>query len=196
MIYLIGGAPRVGKTQLVQRVLQKKPMHAVSTDAIRHMLRKTIPSDVLPPEIASVPNIGSQPPTEIVARQNQESEALWPYLVELMQSYNEDGYDLLVEGVAVLPHLVAQLHFAHRAIVVSNNDSSHGETLLKLADQNTSDWLHKFDAVKRANLVAFFQELDVWLQQQCYEHQIPLSSIHDVSFDADMDQAADLLLAR
>lgn len=141
MIYLIGGAPRVGKTQLTNEVLKRHPMHAISTDAVRYMLRrltadpkfkegldKSQEKDVLATSIE-----------QILKNQNDESQIVWPAVVELMRSYNEDGLDLLVEGVAVLPEQVSRLPFEAKAIFITNTSPSHQATILQQARTNSHD---------------------------------------------------------
>jgi 2-phosphoglycerate kinase len=39
-IYFIGGSPRVGKTQLTLKVVEKHPMFSISTDALRYALQQ------------------------------------------------------------------------------------------------------------------------------------------------------------
>lgn len=48
MIYLVGGAPRVGKSSIVSHILAQRPMFAASTDAIRGMVCGIMPPKLLP----------------------------------------------------------------------------------------------------------------------------------------------------
>lgn len=81
MIYLIGGPPRVGKTTLVKYLVQNHPMHAVSTDAIRYMLRRSVPKEALNPDIfihfgKDVITLWDQDHEQTLVEQNRQSEAL------------------------------------------------------------------------------------------------------------------------
>jgi 2-phosphoglycerate kinase len=196
MIYLIGGAPRVGKTQLATKVISKKPMHAISTDAIRYMLRRTIPPTALPQTLwtdgAEDLRLGSI--QKILESQNAESIDLWPYLEQIMSSYTEDDYDLLLEGVAVIPSLVNHIKVPHRAIIIGNNSPKHSDTLLRYAADNPYDWLHKFNQEQVSVYTDFFAYMGGWLQEQAAEYDIPFVEIHDELFGVDITTAAEILL--
>lgn len=196
MIYLIGGAPRVGKTQLVSEVIRRHPMHAVSTDAIRYMLRQTMPKDILPASLWAddAENLRLGNMQKILESQNTESTDLWPYLEQIMRSYDEDGYDLLFEGVAVIPSLIHNLKVPRKAIIIGNNSPQHGDTILRYAADNPRDWLHKFSSDQVASYIDFFTYMGNWLQAEAEKYGVPFTEIHDELYHADVAAAAEVLL--
>ncbi|MDX1663315.1 MAG: hypothetical protein R3272_05945 [Candidatus Promineifilaceae bacterium] len=97
MIYLIGGAPRTGKTILAQRMAARLGIGWMSTDLLVDLLR-----------VAAVPGIQSEwdaAPGAITAA----AEWFFPYLERFVGgvAYLADGF--VVEGVGFLPHHVARL---------------------------------------------------------------------------------------
>lgn len=196
MIYMIGGVPRVGKTHLVQKVVTRKPMHAVSSDALRYMMRHALPHDALPQEFF-LPTLADKPmdPNVALALQNAESTALWPAIIEFGKSYVEDDTDLLIEGVAVVPELlVTDCPYPVRAIILSNASPSHEQAVIGQAQSNPNDWMHKYSLEIQQRLASFFTFMDADLRAQAAMHGIDLVEVHDETFDQDLERAADLLL--
>ncbi len=172
-------------------------MHAISTDAVRYMLRRTVPRNVLAAELFTADKellINGELDT-VLQHQNAESRALWPYLLEIMHSYDLDGYDVLLEGVAVLPELVRQLEMPSKAIIIGNNDSEHAERVLQLAGQNTHDWLHTYSPAQAQASVAFFAHMNDWLKSDAEQHKLAFCELSDNDFYTDLERAAKTLLS-
>jgi 2-phosphoglycerate kinase len=196
VIYLVGGPPRTGKTKLAEHVIREHPMHAISTDAIRYMLRRTVPKHELSGDLflSSEKHIRTGSLQHILKDQNDESEALWPYLVEIMNSYQADNYDLLLEGVAVIPWLLNKLEFPYRAIIIGNSDETHDAKVIELASSNDHDWLHHHDPGEAAIFTKFFAHMSDWLKQEADRYGIDYHVMHDESFEDDLLQATHRLL--
>lgn len=197
MIYLIGGAPRTGKTRLTQEVLLLKPMHTISTDAVRRMLRHSIPKQHLPAELfwSHEKFVEREDYTMLLKHQNAESDALWPYLIELMKSYVEDGYDLLVEGVAVLPSLVNKLDLPHKAVMVGNSTPGHAKILEQQAMQNSHDWLHNYSLDQINAYARFFSGMSDWFEKESRKYQVPYFEIQAGDYAQNLRKVAQSLTA-
>lgn len=198
MIYLIGGAPRVGKTQAVIEVLRHRPMNAIASDEVRYMLRRTLPNTRLKRALRATHEIHPLQKTvaDLWQAQNEESRALWPALVHIMEAYNQDGQDLLLEGVAVLPELVAQLPFKTKALVLSNQSPNHTEIVLRRARANTHDWLHDKSEAVIAHYCQYFAYMDQYICLEAEKHGLKIVSITDNSFKTDLTRAAVQLLSK
>lgn len=196
MIYLVGGAPRVGKSNLVKQVVAQHPMYAISTDAIRFLVRRSVPPEQLDPALKLWnPATEALPPTDqIMEAQNAESHALWPLVVDFMQSYVDDGHDLLVEGVTVLPELVTQLSFPYRCIILGNDSPGHAEQVTKAAQDNPYDWLHDDRSHQITQYIAFFEAMNAWVRGECKTYAVPYYNISDKMFHEDLEKAAQQLL--
>lgn len=197
MIYLIGGAPRVGKTQAVIEVLKQRPMNAIASDEVRYMLRRTLPNTRLK---SALKRGYEQAPLkrtimELWHNQNEESRALWPALVHIMEAYNHDGQDLLVEGVAMLPELVARLPFPTRTLILSSHSPVHAEIVLRRARANRHDWLHDKTEAEIVHYCEYFAYMDQYLCVEAERYGLACAPIGDTTFHADLRQAATQLLA-
>src|SRR5690349_2536564 len=108
--YLIGGAPRVGKSTLARHVLAQKPMAFAATDDLRTKLRaQTSPAaapdlfylDSLNANEADMARRMLNDTATIIAAADRESAAVWPAVAEFARSELAAGHDVLVEGVAI-----------------------------------------------------------------------------------------------
>lgn len=150
-VYLIGGSPRTGKTYLTKDLLKQKPILATSTDAIRYMLRQ-IKNAEDEPDLFHLGKFTSNDakhrkellnePEKFIDLQNKESKIVWKSLLDYIHSNMEDGQDILIEGIAVLPELVSKLECEFNAIFIGNKSIEHYETILKIARQDEYDWMH------------------------------------------------------
>jgi 2-phosphoglycerate kinase len=197
MIYLIGGAPRVGKTQAVIEVLKQHPMNAIASDEVRYMLRRTLPRTRLQQALQKSHETHPLERTveELLQAQNAESRALWPSLIHIMEAYNQDGQDLLLEGVAVLPELAVQLPFPTKAVVLSNQAPTHAEAVLRRARAHPHDWLHDKSETEIAHYCQYFTYLDQYLCREAAKYGLPCLPVTDLAFKADLRRAAAELLA-
>ena len=195
MIYMIGGVPRVGKTQLTHAIIKRRPMHAVSTDGIRYMLQHAFPKDALSKDLF-LPSLADQPmdPNIALAIQNAEARALWPDIIEYVRSFQDEDIDVLVEGTAVIPELITECPFPVTAAILSNNTPDHDKILMQEAQNNPHDWLSSHDLVVQRRYVDFFAFMDADLRAQAAMFDVQIIDIHDETFAADIEAAVDVLL--
>ncbi len=118
MIYLIGGAPRCGKTMLSKQIALKKNCSWVSTDTIRSMvLASTQKSriDTLFPfeklqrsEKAGVPyqDVASNTPQVLLRAEITESNSLWPSVRAMIETLIDAHEEYVIEGVHLMPELI------------------------------------------------------------------------------------------
>lgn len=105
-IILIGGAATTGKTTLAKRLAEELQLPWISTDQIRAILQRGSNQDA-EPDLFKKPTDGL-PDEEVVVWEIRQSELVWRGVVALVNhSYPWSG--CVIEGTAILPHLVAQL---------------------------------------------------------------------------------------
>lgn len=201
--YFIGGAPRSGKTTALLKLIQKYPILAASTDAIRHTIRG-VTSEQAQPDLfksergpfASDKNVAAMrsDPWKVIAHQNAESEVVWRSVVDFVEGNIEDGKEVAVEGVAVLPHnFKTKLKFDYKAVFVVNL-TDQTEVILKHAHENEFDWLHKYsDEVIRAFCV-FNRELNKYYFEEAKKYSLPIVQVDNENFNAAIDEAVSLLI--
>jgi hypothetical protein len=97
MIYLIGGAPRVGKSILGQRIAARLRIGWISTDLLVEMLRVN--------NSAEQKVEWNADPAAITA----VADSFMPYLERFIWGVNSMSESYIIEGVSFLPSHVAQL---------------------------------------------------------------------------------------
>lgn len=97
MIYLIGGAPRAGKSILGQQVAANLQIGWISTDLILTLLRMT--------KVEGIKTEWSVAPEAITAN----AEWFFPYLARFVWGVSSLAENYLIEGVDFLPAQVKQL---------------------------------------------------------------------------------------
>jgi hypothetical protein len=103
-LYLVGGAPRVGKSALAQRLLRADGIPWLPTDVVRTVLRRVLP------ELDAV----DQDPVD-AARQ---AEVMYPHIEQAAQVCAEEAGQFLIEGFELSPSHPARLQAALAPITV------------------------------------------------------------------------------
>ncbi|MCX6740310.1 MAG: hypothetical protein NTZ49_03725 [Candidatus Parcubacteria bacterium] len=117
MIYLIGGAPRCGKSILAKKISSRKKIGWLSTDRLWTVVFNSTPKSQLKkkfPGFFLFKKAGSyafeiHSPKTLWQNELIESESIWPGvrgLIKALVAYNQD---FIIEGVHLLPKLVNQL---------------------------------------------------------------------------------------
>jgi len=114
-VVLLGGAPTNGKSYIARKLGEGLKLPWISTDTIREAMREIVRPEDYPrlfkfagETITAEDYLSSHTPQEIVYSQNEENEVVW----KGVKAFIETDYvwkTFIVEGVAVLPHLVAGL---------------------------------------------------------------------------------------
>lgn len=202
-IYLIGGAPRIGKSTIMQKVISQRPMHAVSTDAVREVLRGVL-SEADNPELfksaigqfggkGSIHAMKNQPET-LVPHYLRHFEVVWKSVNDLLVCNMNNERDTIVEGTAILPHNVASLPYDHKAVFVVNLEDQT-ETMLAHAQKNAHDWLNLYDKEATVAFARLTQELNKYYFQRAQQYNMPVIAIKNDTFESDIDKAAAALLS-
>ena len=97
MIYLVGGAPRAGKTLLGQRVAAKLKIGWMSTDILEYMLRVS--------QVAGQKTEWNADPEAI----SDGARWFYPYLDQFIFGIRSSAESYLIDGVDFLPEQVAKL---------------------------------------------------------------------------------------
>lgn len=124
-IILIGGTPTAGKSYTARKIAESLKLPWISTDTIREQMRKIVREKDFPnlfthSEATSdmaVDFLSKRSAKEIVEHQNTESLEVWKGVKALIETDYVWG-DFIIEGVAVLPHLVNKLSVKNKKIKV------------------------------------------------------------------------------
>ncbi len=154
MIYFIGGPPRVGKSIIARAITTKHGIGAVSTDSLGAVLETVLDPEAEPGlfaisrfnEMAEADRIRLlvKNTTKRIDYQIEESLAVWRAVKPFVLREQDEGRDLVVEGVAVLPELVAQLEgVGYRVVFVGNQSHKQQENIKRAANANEHDWMRR-----------------------------------------------------
>lgn len=202
-VYLIGGTPRTGKTTLTMRLLHERPMLAASTDAIRYTLRQIVPPSEQPDLFHLGKYTSNDPqrreqlqnnPMEMIEIQNKESKIVWRSVVDFIHSNLADGFDVLIEGIAVIPELVSQLDCDYSVIFLGNQSDEHHETILRAARANENDWMHALEDETIKAFATFNQSFSAFIAAEADKYGMSYVEMRDDDFDEAMATALHKML--
>lgn len=112
-IYLIGGAPTTGKSTVAAQLAAHLVVPWISTDQIRTIMQSIADPQQFPHLFSSVgvdaeSFLTTYSAQEIAEMEVQQSEIVW----QGVQKFIRDAYpwenSFIIEGIAILPHLVAR----------------------------------------------------------------------------------------
>lgn len=119
---LIGGSPTVGKSYFTRKMAEEFKMPWISSDDIRAAMIKLVRKEDYPrlfdfedPKLTAESYLSSHSPEQIVAHQNTESEDVWKGVKAFIDTSNV-WKEYMIEGIAILPKLVAQIDKGKYAI--------------------------------------------------------------------------------
>ncbi len=98
VLYLVGGAPRVGKSSLAQQLLAADGIPWLPTDVIRTVLRRVLP------ELDAV----DQDPVDA----GRLAELMYPHIEQAAEVCAEEAERFLIEGFELAPSYPARLQAA------------------------------------------------------------------------------------
>jgi 2-phosphoglycerate kinase len=110
MIYLIGGAPRCGKTILSKKLARRKNISCITTDALRAVVLNSMPKSQVRRKFPFVFLKGSEAesPESSLKTEVTEARSMWPGIKALIRQLIECEQDYVIEGVHLLPQLIRQ----------------------------------------------------------------------------------------
>lgn len=181
-LYVVGGAPRVGKSVLAQRLLQQDAIPWLPTDVIRTVLRRVLPElDAL-----------DQDPVDA----GLLAEFMYPHIEQAAEVCAEEAERFLIEGFEVSPSYPARLQAALEATEVRVCFLGHRSF--------STDDLASYRGPKPQHHGASRKELDeaaswirrrsVELAQECRDAGLPYVDVGDEGFEAAMTEARRHLL--
>ena len=81
-------------------------------------------------------------PAGLIDYVREESYVVWNAVEAFIRRENDEGRDVLIEGVAILPELVSQLEDVHhRVVFIGNQGENHKDNIKKFAEENEYDWM-------------------------------------------------------
>ena len=163
MLYMIGGAPRSGKTTLARRMLAEHGVPYFSIDTLVASLACT------------QPELGMRVSDPALKRM----EIVWPTIRKVACDALESGDDLLLEGDVLLPkHLIEFGHSNHAGIKAcfigyANVDPAKKLRAIREHVAAGIDWTEELDDARLLNLIGELRAFSEYLRRECCHYKIP-----------------------
>ena len=181
MIFLIGGPPRVGKSILSGEIRQKRAVSVVSTDTLGAVLENVLGPEAAPDlfvfgkfhemPMAERVKLIMKDPAELIDYVRKESYVVWKAVEAFIRRENDEGRDLLIEGVAILPELMRQLEdIPHRAVFIGNQGANLKENIRKSAKENDYDWMRGVSDQFIGAFALFVKQMSGYIEQETKQY--------------------------
>lgn len=200
--YLIGGAPRVGKSTLAGQFLAARPMTHAYTDDLRAAVRAaTTPAatpdlfylDSLNADEANMARLMREQTSEIIAAADRESAYVWPAALELIHRELAAGHDVLIEGVAVLPQFLAKADFPYTALFLGNQSPAHSAIIHQYAADHPDSWLGSLQPETIDAFAHFTQTTSRHVELEASKYQLPYLEMSSGPFANTLGTALEML---
>lgn len=116
-------------------------------------------------------------------------------MIEFIHSYNEDGIDLIMEGVAVLPEFAAKLDVPCKSVFLGNTSSDHAAVIKQQARGNEHDWMYAHSDAEIEKAAEFFALFSSSVQVEAKQYGLRYVEIADGNFEESLSSAAEYLLS-
>ena len=157
MLYIVGGAPRAGKSILAQRMLDEQKVAYFPTDILMLGLA------------TAMPELGLKPTDSARTR----APLMWPILRAMAVTILENGEDYLLEGDVLMPAHVVELRERFGSAVRSCFIGYETvDSLAKVRDirrhaAGKQDWTNECDDSHLLRIVGEFKSLSEHLRTEC-----------------------------
>ncbi len=185
VLYLVGGAPRVGKSVLAQRLLEAEGIPWLPTDVLRTVLRRVLPG------LDAV----DQDPVDAA----QLAAFMYPHIEQAAEVCAEEAERFLIEGFELSPWYRGRLEAALEGTRVRACFLGHSTfSADHLASYRGPKPQHEAEAT-RAELIeaaAWIRHRSRQLREECREEGLPYVDVGTLGFESAMEQASHHLVRR
>lgn len=157
MIYLIGGAPRCGKTTLSKFIQKKKGISFISMDVLRPMImasfNKSEHKKRFPSSSIKIPKGKFQfeviDTKQAISIMNFECKTTWPPTKALIEKLVERREDYVIEGANLMPKYVHQLRHTDlwkhiRVVYLVKTDFDKTKKGFASNSKGIHDWMYPY----------------------------------------------------
>ncbi|MFA4954424.1 MAG: hypothetical protein WC641_03880 [Patescibacteria group bacterium] len=202
MIYLIGGAPRVGKSIVAKKIAEGSHATFVATDDICGKAAEGLTEEErrakFPlPGFSDTASENTLAPENRVELQIITSKSLEPELDRVISEAIVKNESLVIEGVHLLPEHVRRLMAEHGAkkfmvLFVGSNDVDRVVTGI-MKNTNPHNWTRNSDPEVIRQIAEFVAAFSTHIQKEAAQNLLPYQERTE-DFEADMKRFYELLL--
>jgi hypothetical protein len=163
MLYMVGGAPRSGKTTLARRMLAEHGVPYFSIDTLVSSLA------------SSSPELGMRVNDPALKRM----QVVWPTIRKVATDILFSGDDLLLEGDVLLPKHLMEFGHNHsvgiKACFIGYADADPAKKLRAIREHVARgiDWTEELDDARLLNLIGELRAFSEYLRRECFHYKIP-----------------------
>lgn len=182
MIYLIGGVPRIGKSTLASRILERDKIAYVDTDWIVHML------------MYAAPQAGVKTYTDFnLIEFKNKAEKFYPFLYQFIKHNQPVVENYVIEGDSFLPEHVSllQKEFNIKACFLGSSNLKP-ETLLNNPSKNDW-WIKKMSSQQLSDLCNWIMDMSSFLEKECSLYKITYFDVA-INYREQIEKAYNYLL--
>ena len=177
VIYLVGGAPRVGKSSLAQRMLAIDGIPWLPTDVSRTVVRRVVP------EVDAT----DQDPVNAAAL----AEVMYPHIEKAAEACAEEADRFLIERFELAPSYPARLRAALGDTEVRACFLGHGS----FSAEDLAGYELELSPEELRKSASWIRYRSRQLAQECNVLGVPYVDVGEAGFPAAMAEARHLLLA-
>ena len=183
VIYLVGGAPRVGKSSLAQRMLAIDGIPWLPTDVIRTVVRRVAP------DVDAI----DQDPVDAAAL----AEVMYPHIEQAAEVCAVEAHRFLNEGFELAPCYPTRLRAVLgrteiRACFLGHGSFSAADLAGYRGPKPQSEGELTPGALRES--ASWIRRRSSQLSQQCADLRVPYVDVGEAGFEAVMAEARRLLL--
>ena len=193
MIFLLGGPPRVGKSIISSEIQQRHAVSVVSTDTLGAVMGNVLNPEAEPDlfvfdkfnemPMADRMKLIMESPEVLIGYVKKESYVVWEVVETFIKHENDDGRDVLIEGVAVLPELMSRLKdIPHRVVFIGNQGENHKENIKKYAEENEHDWMWNVSDQYISAFSVFVNRMSAYIEQEANKYGFEYMEMDNKSF--------------
>jgi hypothetical protein len=182
VLYLLGGAPRVGKSSLALRLLAIDGIPWLPTDVLRTVLRRVLPElDVIDRDPVDASSL---------------AEVMYPHVEQAAEVCAEEADRSLIEGFELAPRYPRRLRAALEGTEVRACFLGHGSfSIADLAGyRGPKPQHHGASRQDLGEAAAWIRRRSRQLRDQCREAGVPYVDVGEVGFETAMIDARRHLL--
>jgi 2-phosphoglycerate kinase len=186
-------------------ITRQHGISAVSTDSLGAVLEAVLDPEAQP-DLFAVSRFNERAeadrvellvdnPTRRLDYQRQESKAVWRAVEPFILREQDERRDLVVEGVAILPELVAQLEGVdHRVVFVGNQGTNQRENIKRSARENEHDWMRRASDEYIAGFATFVATMSNYIEKEARRYHYDYLELHGQPFDVAVAKVVSMLL--
>jgi len=193
VIFLLGGPPRVGKSRISCEIQQRHLVSVVSTDSLGAALERVLRPEAAPDifafnafhelPMAEQVTLMLEHPEELIDVVRRESSVVWKAVEAFIRRESDEGREVLIEGVAVLPELVIQLEdIPHHVVFLGNQGANHKENIRKSTEENERDWMRGASEQYLDAFAWFVNRMSDYIEQEANKHGLKYIEMDKVLF--------------